>query len=254
MTATIMGNSRRVAGLVVVLVASLAACAEDQVAHTAPETPTVANDRATVSGHVLDTSGAPVAGATVAVRTSGEHTTTDRTGAFTLDVPANTTLTLAASAPSMAPTLLQQFLVSPAASAAVEIPLITSDHFKTLVAMGTNPSGGVVAVALKSLSGAGSVGGATVELTPSLGRVMYAAASAGMADPDPAMAAVLPTVAQGDDSYAWALGVQPHVSIMQVAMRGVAQIEAPYAIDDIIWPGTFTVDAGALTLVTLFTK
>jgi hypothetical protein len=83
---------------------------------------------------------------------------------------------------------------------------------------------------------------------------MYAAASAGMADPDPAMAAVLPTVAQGDESYAWALGVQPHVSIMQVAMRGVAQIEAPYAIDDIIWPGTFTVDAGALTLVTLFTK
>ena len=28
----------------------------------------------------------------------------------------------------------------------------------------------------------------------------------------------------------------------------------PYAIDDVIWPGTFTVDAGALTLVTLFTK
>jgi hypothetical protein len=195
-----------------------------------------------------------VAGAAVTVRASGEHATADRTGAFTLDVPANTTLTLAATAPSMAPALLQQFMVSPGASAAVEIPMVTGDHFKSLVAMGANPSGGVVAVVLKSLSGSGSVAGATVALTPNLGRVMYAATGAGMADPDPAMAAVVPAVAQGDESYAWALGVQPHVSIMQLALHGVAQLEPPYAIDDVLWPGTFTVDAGALTLVTLFTK
>ncbi|HEX8107785.1 MAG TPA: carboxypeptidase-like regulatory domain-containing protein [Kofleriaceae bacterium] len=207
-----------------------------------------------VIGHVLDATGAPVAGATVTVRASGEHATVDSTGAFTLDVPANTTLTLAANAPSMAPTLLQQFLVPTGTTAQVEIPLITGDHFKTLAAMGMNPSGGVVAVALKSLSGAGSVAGATVQLTPSLGRVMYAPTGLGMTDPDPAMAAVVPTVVQGNESYAWALGVQPHVSIMQLALRGAAQVEPPYAIDDVIWPGTFTVDAGALTLVTLFTK
>jgi hypothetical protein len=59
---------------------------------------------------------------------------------------------------------------------------------------------------------------------------------------------------QGDDSYAWAVGVQPHVSIMQLALRGVAAVPAPYAMDDVTWPGTFTVDAGSLTLVTLFTK
>jgi hypothetical protein len=228
--------------------ASLAGCAENQIAHTAPETPTTGTDRATVTGHVLDTTGAPVAGATVTVRTSGEHTTVDSTGAFSLDVPANTTLTLSASAPSMAPTLLQQFLVSTGTTAQVEIPLITTEHFKSLVAMGMNPSGGVVAVAVKSLSGTGNVAGATVQLTPSLGRMMYA--PAGMVDPDPAMAAVV----QSDESYAWALGVQPHVSIMQFALHGVAQIEPPYAIDDVIWPGSFTVDAGALTLVTLFTK
>src|SRR4051794_11026067 len=237
-----------------VVVASLAGCAENQMmTHTAPETPTTGTDRATVTGHVLDTTGAPVVGATVTVRSSGEHATVDSTGAFTLDAPANTTLTLSATAPSMAPTLLQQFLVSTGTSAQVEIPLITSDHFKSLVAMGMNPSGGVVAVAVKSLSGAGSVAGATVQLTPSLGRMMYAPAGAGMSDPDPAMAAVVPAVEQGE-SYAWALGVQPHVSIMQFALHGVAQIEPPYAIDDVIWPGSFTVDAGALTLVTLFTK
>jgi len=74
-----------------------------------------------------------------------------------------------------------------------------------------------------------------------------------MADPDPAMSAIAQGV-QGDESYAWALGVQPHISIMQLALHGVAQLEPPYAIDDITWPGTFTVDAGALTQVTLFTK
>jgi hypothetical protein len=198
----------------------------------------------------VDTTGAPVAGAAVALRGSSEHAVADSTGAFSLDVPANTTLTLAASAPNMAPTLLQQFLVSPGARAVVEMPMVTSDHYKSLVAMGANASGGVVAVALKSLSGNSSPAGATVELTPSLGRVMYAATGTGMADPDPSMAAVV----QGNDSYAWALGVQPHVSIMQFALRGVAEIEPPYALDDVIWPGTFTVDAGALTLVTLFTK
>jgi hypothetical protein len=241
----------RVAPFVVVM-ASLAGCAENQLTHTAPETPTTTSDRATVSGHVLDSSGAPVPGATVTVRSSGEHATVDSTGAFTLDVPANTTLTLAAAAPSMAPTLLQQFLVSAGTTAQVEIPLITTVLFQSLVKMGMNPAGGVVAIAVKSLSGAAAPA-ATVQLTPSLGRMMYAPAGAGLSDPDPAMAAVVPAVEQGE-SYAWALGVQPHVSIMQFALHGVAQIEPPYAIDDVIWPGSFTVDAGALTLVTLFTK
>src|ERR1700759_5313592 len=202
-----MSSFQRIAGFVVV-VASLTACAENLAPQAAPESPTVGTDRAIVTGHVVDTHGVAVAGATVAVRSSGEHATADSTGAFTLDVPANTTLTLAATAPSMAPTLLQQLMVSPGANAAVEIAMVTTDHFKTLVAMGANPAGGVVAVALKSLSGATSVAGATVELTPSLGRVMSPATGAGMADPDPSMA----TVVQGDDSYAWALGVQPHVS------------------------------------------
>jgi hypothetical protein len=233
-----------------VFVASLTGCADNLAPYTSPETPTIGNDRATVTGHILDTSGAPVAGATVTVRTSGEHATADSMGAFTLDVPANTTLTLSATAPSMAPTLLQQFLVSPGASAVVEMPLVTTDHFKSLAGMGANPMGGVIAVALRSMTGYGSLAGATVALTPSLGRVMYAATGAGMADPDPAMSMVV----QGDDPYAWALGVQPHVSIMQLAMHGVSQVQPPYAIDEVTWPGTFTVDAGALTLVTLFTK
>ena len=244
-----MSNCVRIAGFIV-LAAALTACADDLAPEVAPESPSLASERATISGHVVDAQGVAIAGATVAVRASGEHAMTDAAGAFSLDVPANTTLTLSASAPSMAPTLLQQLMVSPSANAAVEISMVTADHFKQLAAMGHNPAGGVVAVALKSMSGTGSLGGATVELTPNLGRVMYPSTSDGMTDPDPAMAAAVP----GAGSYAWALGVQPHVTIMELSLHGVAQVEAPYAIDDIIWPGTFTVDAGALTLVTLFTK
>src|SRR5215475_13028294 len=155
-----MSNSRRVTWFVI-LVVSLTDCTDNLAPYTTPDTPTIENDRATVTGHIVDASGAPVAGAAVTVRTSGENATTDSTGAFRIDVPADTTLTLAATAPNMAPTLLQQFLVSPGTSAAVEIPLLTSDHFKTLVGLGDNPSGGVVAVALKSISGSGSLAGAT---------------------------------------------------------------------------------------------
>jgi hypothetical protein len=209
----------------------------------------MSQDRATVTGHVVDATGAPVVGSTVVLRATGEHTTTDGSGAFVLDVPANTTLTLATTAPSMGTTLLQQFLLSPGASAAFEIPLLTGDHLRQLAAMGTNPSGGAIAIALKSLSGASvDLASATVELTPTnLGKVLYAPSHGKMPDPDPSLTSI------GAGPMAWALGVQPHVSIMQLSLRGVPQIEPPYAIDDVIWPGTFTVDAGALTLVTLFT-
>jgi hypothetical protein len=233
------------------IVSALTACADDQVVHSPPETPAIGKDRATVSGHVLDSNGAPVVGAVVQVRGSGEHATAASDGAFVLDVPANTTLTLAATAPGMSTTLLQQFLVSPAATAAFEIPLLATDRVKGLIAMGTNPAGGAIAIAMKSLSGAaGIAAGATVELTPqNLGKVLYAPQHAGMPDPDPTMMSLV----QGDAPIAWAVGVQPHVSIMQLTLQGAAQVAPPYAIDDVIWPGTFTVDAGALTLVTLFT-
>jgi hypothetical protein len=243
-----MIHSQRVTWFIAV--ASVSGCAADPATYTYPETPTAETDRATVTGQILDTAGAPVAAAEVVVRASGERATADSEGAFVLDVPASTTLTLTATAPNMAPTLLQQFMISPGTSATVQIPMVTSERFKRLVAMGGTSSGGVLVVALKSLSGAGSVAGATVELTPNLGRVMYPPTSMGLADPDPSMVAVVP----GDDPYAWALGVQPHVSIMQVALRGVPQVEPPYAVDDIMLPGTFTVEAGALTLVRLFTK
>jgi hypothetical protein len=209
-------------------------------------------DRATVTGRIVDVNGVAVAGAAVAVRLTGEHATADASGAFTLDVPANTTLTLAVTAPNMAPTLLAQFLVSPGASANFQVPLLTTDHLKGLIAMGSNVMGGAIAVSLRSMSGgATSAAGATIELTPSnLGKVLYAPSSiAGMADPDPQITTFMP----GTDPVAWALGVQPHVSIMKLTLHGVSQVEPPYAIDDVTWPGTFTVDAGALTLVTLFT-
>jgi hypothetical protein len=244
-----MSCRQRVVSVAIVFLA-VAGCAADHPVSTVPETPTTGADRASVTGHIVDLTGVPIAGATVALRSIDTHATSDATGAFSLDVPANTTLTLAATAPNMSTTLLQQFVMSPEAHIAFDIPVFTTDHVKNLVAMGTNTMGGVVAIAVKSLSGAPVDAGITVEITPSnLGKVLYAPQRPGMPDPDPTMMALVP----GSAPIAWALGVQPHVSIMQLTLHGATQAEPPFSIDDVVWPGTFTVDAGALTLVTLFT-
>src|SRR5262249_14977159 len=58
-----------------IVVASLTGCTDNLSPHTAPVTPTVGMDRASVTGRVLDPQGAPVAGATVTVRTLDEHAT-----------------------------------------------------------------------------------------------------------------------------------------------------------------------------------
>src|SRR5262245_14425896 len=120
----------------------VAGCADTQVLREPPETPTMANDRATVSGRVLAGDGSALAGATVTVRASGERATTDDTGAFVLDVAANTTLTLAATAPDKATTLLSQFMLTPDGNASFTIPLLTGDRIASLAALGPNPKGG----------------------------------------------------------------------------------------------------------------
>ena len=234
------------------LALSLASCADDELTISEPpETPIVGTERAIVTGRVVEADGAALAGATVTVRATGERATTDITGAFVLDVPANTTLTLAATAAGMAPTLLPQFMLDPDHSADFTIPMLTGARLANLVAMGPNPKGGVVAITVKSLTGAFQPEGrTTIEITPSnFGKVMYAPECTGLPDPDPALTAMGP----GDNCLAWGLGVQPHASTMAIALHGASQLALPYAVDDIIWPGTFTVDAGALTLVTLFT-
>jgi Carboxypeptidase regulatory-like domain len=233
------------------LVVALTGCADNLAPAEAPETPPVPGDRATVTGHTVDGTGAPIAGATVTVRASGERATSDSAGAFRLDVPASTTLTIEATSPAMATTLLSQFMIETGATTSFEIPLLTRDRIKGLTSLGTNTSGGAVAIVLKSVSGAErSASGATVELAPSnLGRILYIPDQPGMADPDPS----LTSIARSNAPVAWAVGVQPHVSVMTFSLRGATQVAAPYAMDDVTYPGTFTVDAGALTLVTLFT-
>jgi hypothetical protein len=230
------------------LAVSLANCADDELTISEPpETPIVGTDRATVTGRVVDADGAALAGATVTLRLTGERATTDSDGAFVLDVPAHTTLTVAATAPGMAPTLLPQFMLDPEHSAAFTVPMVTSARLASLAALGPNPDGGVVAMTVKSLSGVRQTDLITIEIAPSsFGKVLYAPESSGLSDPDPGLTAM-------GSSLAWGVGVQPHVSTMTIALQGASQLALPYAVDDITWPGTFTVDAGALTLVTLFT-
>lgn len=237
--------------MLVSLVVALTGCTDKPVGSDPPETPTVGQDRASVTGRIVDVNGVAIAGGAITVRATGEHATAGSDGAFVLDVPANTTLTLEGTAPNMASTLLPQFMVSPAMTATVEVPLVPRDHLKALVGLGANASGGAVVIELKSLSGSlASAVGSTVDITPSnLGKVMYMPNLAGMPDPDPR----LTSIARSTGPVAWALGVQPHVSVMKLALRGISQVEMPYSIEDLTWLGTFTVEAGALTYLTVFT-
>jgi hypothetical protein len=243
-----MSGSTRI--IVAMFVTAVTGCTDPPTIHTSPDTPPIGTERAMVTGHIVDANGIAVAGATVELRSIGTRVTADTSGAFALDVPANTTLTVAASAPGMAPTLLQQFMVSPGATATFDVPLLATAHLTSLIAMGGNAMGGVVAISLKSMSGTtDSAAGATVDISPAnLGRVLYAPPQGGMPDPDPSMTAIV-----HGTPLAWAVGVQPHVTVLTLALHGVSQVSAPYAIDEVTWPGTFTVDPGALTLITLFT-
>src|SRR4029078_7117343 len=106
------------------LTVAFAGCTNAPAAPDMPEipvTPSLGSDRATVMGYVKDADGVALPDATVSVRATGESAVTDANGAFTLDVPANTTLTIAATAPNMATTLLPQFMIAPESSAVFEI-------------------------------------------------------------------------------------------------------------------------------------
>ena len=235
---------------VVALVAALTGCADKLATSEPPETPTIGKDRASVTGRIVDASGAGIAGATVAVRATGERATSGSDGAFTLDVPANTTLTIEASAPNMANTLMPQFMISPALNASFEIPMVARAHLTSLIAMGANAMGGAVVIEVQSLSGSHSLGRTTIDIAPSnLGKVMYMPNAGVLPDPDPALSAVT----RSSGAVAWALGVQPHVSTLKLKLGGASQVDMPYSVEDITWLGTFTVDAGALTYLTVFT-
>ncbi|TMQ18602.1 MAG: hypothetical protein E6J91_07675 [Deltaproteobacteria bacterium] len=216
------------------LMVVLAGCGDDLVVGDRPETPPIGDARATVTGSIVDANGAAVPGAMVMTRATDEQATADRDGGFTIDVPADTTLTLAVTASNMA-----------------TIPLLSHERIASLDARGANRAGGTVAIVVKSVSGASDTAvGATVALRPAgFGTVLYAPAQTGMPDPDPSLTAVV----RGASPVAWAVGVLPHVSTLQLVLDGASQIAMPYSIDDVTWSGTFTVDPDSLTLLTLFT-
>ena len=221
------------------LMVVLAGCGDDLVVGDRPETPPIGDARATVTGSIVDANGAAVPGAMVMTRATDEQATAD------------TTLTLAVTASNMATTLLPQFTLPRDGTAVLTIPLLSHERIASLDARGANRAGGTVAIVVKSVSGASDTAvGATVALRPAgFGTVLYAPAQTGMPDPDPSLTAVV----RGASPVAWAVGVLPHVSTLQLVLDGASQIAMPYSIDDVTWSGTFTVDPDSLTLLTLFT-
>src|SRR5262245_27356622 len=115
----------RVAGLASLVIA-IAGCGDNLVVYELPETPLAGSERAMVTGRVVNANGVAVPDAMVTVRATGERAAADSEGAFAISVPAETTVTLAVTAPNMATSLLPQFMLAASGSAAFTIPLLAN--------------------------------------------------------------------------------------------------------------------------------
>jgi hypothetical protein len=246
--------SRAVTGTLLAL--SLGACSADEAPPPArgevPQVVTAVASQAVVSGRVVDFAGAPVAAAVVAMAETGNLTMTDGDGAFVLNVPADSTVTLQIAAPGFAMTHLAalQVLAGHAAGGTV-IRLATPAKLDELNT-GTRmvPTGyGVVAVELRSKNGHCTPEGGHIVLTPAaLGTVMYT--GGGSSDPDP----TLSVAEASDDISAFIIGALPAGGAANLVAEkpGCMPVTFPVDTGDRVHTGKFRIAAGALTQITLF--
>jgi hypothetical protein len=176
-----------------------------------PAGPASAPGRAVVQGRVLGADGQPVAGATVAVldapvgAAAGASAGAD--GRWQLSVPADTSITLRATAEGLAPTLFGAFLV-PDGRVTEDLDLLlltrqTVDQMNAAAGGADGTALGVAALDIVARGGCDAAGG-QVSLDPArAGQVAYGAGAA--VAPDGAATAVQ----AGARPAVWLLGVRP---------------------------------------------
>jgi hypothetical protein len=228
---------------------------------TPAPTPPPTTGQARLAGRAVDENGLGVAGAHVQVAETGAATDTDANGAYALPVLADSTVTLAASAPGMADTYRDSVLV--AADAAVQgfdLMLLSPDEIAQMNALGAAALGGgdqvdagVVAIRLHGDGAGCAPDGAHLSLwPPRAAAVTYSRPSggAGLDQPDPSVDGVQPGAAVG----AWLLAAAPPGNMMAIGvdLPGCRVAPAPPPADGLTFSGARHVVAGALTVSDLF--
>ncbi len=226
---------------------------------TAPTVPTLDPGMAMLAGKVITTDGMPIAGATVTMldRSAVEPAITATTGAdgsWQLTVPGTTDVNLRVEAMNFAPTRATTVAVAKQkSSVGMEIMMIPPARLTELSGMMGGAKVdlyGVVAVDVKSVSGACDPAGGKVLLTPSpFGRVVY-----GKADQTPDM--TLTTMQAGARPSAWVLGVLPSGTYYNLKFEkaGCTQVASPVLWSERSYKGHLPVETKALSHAMIFVQ
>jgi hypothetical protein len=237
------------------------ACGSDRALTASPDSgvptmPTPMPGQATLAGVVRDATGAPVAGATLRIAETDVTATSDATGAYSIAVPSESTVTVVASADGFAKTYEESVtLTDGTAASGFDVRLLapTDVTGKSALAGAATPDKlGVMAVRLQSSAAGCSLAGATLAVyPPDAAKVVYSQPGSGgaldQAD------ATLSSVQAGTDVSAWLVAVIPPGNMLEltVTQAGCQAAPAPSA-GGMSFTGGLRADASALTEARLF--
>ena len=213
---------------------------------------------ASLSGRVHRADGSPVAGASVLIAETDGSVSTGDDGTYSVSVPSESTVTLVASAPGMAPTYRQPVqLTAQASGMGLDILMLSTDEVATLAALSpTNraTTGGVIATRLHALVPSCAPAGATIAVRPpQAAQVVYghSAVADAVSSPDPALTSV--QVGDGDVA-GWLVGAVPPGSEIDIAVaRDGCRVAVPApSLGGLTYESGMRVDALALTEMDLF--
>jgi hypothetical protein len=221
-----------------------------------PVTPVGMAGKAQVSGLVRDGAGIAIGGATIKVAETETSTTSDASGAYSLMVPADSTLTFVTTAMGFATTFRASIILAEGAKATgFDVMLLSAADVARLNALGPADQAdtrGVVAVRLHSMNPACVTAGARVSVWPPLAAtVAYGRPSAmgGQDEIDPTLSGV----EAGARVDAWLAGAIPPGNMFQIRVdqTGCTLAEPP-SQGGLLLTGGRRVDAKALTEIDLF--
>ncbi len=221
-----------------------------------PSMPTPMPGKAMLTGVVRDGAGTAVPGATLRIAETDATATSDATGAYAIDVPADSTVTLVGSAAGFAKTYEESVMLGAGTSGSIDVRLLPPADITAKSAMAevaAPDKRGVMAVRLRSTDGACAVAGAKLTVYPTgAATVIYGrpASSGGMAVPDVTLA----SVQDGADVAAWLVAVVPpgNMLLLTIEQPNCALTTSPQIADGMTFTGKLRADAGALTEASLF--
>lgn len=243
------------------LLVSLAGCG-DAASRTAgagvPTTPVLVVGEALVSGRVVGADGMGVPGATVLVAETDAKVTADDGGAYRIQVPSDSTVTLMASATGLAPTFRESVTVaSQAMIDGFDFRLLPLDRITAANALGSpgqESTRGLMAVRLHALDAACVLAGARLSVwPPQTAKVVYSrpTATAGAMDtPDPVVDGVQPETTIS----AWLTAVVPPGNGITIGVEqpGCKVMTPSPSLGGLLFPGLRHVAVQSLTEVDLF--